>query len=194
MNGPLPSGGTSPVHSVSDAEQRDLGPGLEKTAGEVPTSRREEPLAEGGRRVNFGGVGAPSGSQGSRKPGSGIRGERKKSEKTRRENAVSSAAKVSTKSTPHTTTTSHPITPHTNTKAIFGPAVNFGAPPPTMSQYQKSTTPGSTARPQPAQPATGGSLKIDLADGEPLCEQCTSQWYLCVHVLLVLITTLRVCC
>lgn len=187
---------SSSVRSSGDAvwreREKDPDPGDE--SGQEP-SRKEGPPMGGERHVNFGSVGNSSGSRGGREPQHGVRDDRKRGER-RREGKQDGGKEdltdhplvtvVSSETTSHTITPSHPHTPHTNIKAIFGPPVDFG-PAPSSSKSQKAATTRDTTRTKAPTPPpvpstapapmlssahkTGGrsvsSLqKIDIADGE----------------------------
>ena len=178
----------------SQQERGSSGGGLtdEKGRETVPEgkegmTRREEPPAGSGRHTTVNGT-----SHSGRTAGHGARdvskkrGRRRDEEKDTRERDLKAHPSSTAKITPHTTTSITPShTPHTNTKAIFGPPVNFGvapstsvAPPTSMppkaptpgdSTWTKApttTTPTSSTVPSTAHRSSGRHTMIELPEGE----------------------------
>ena len=104
-------------------------------------------------------------SRTSQKPSSGAGEESTKRDKRRREGGKMKSSATRAAETTHAT-----HTPLTNTKAIFGPPVNFGP----SSQKPTTGTPGISTRtpPRPSSHSTvppaspSSSTKIDLTDGK----------------------------
>lgn len=166
--------GGAPVNGLVPTGLKDLEDGSEEWL-----RGREDPPAGGERHVNFTGSG-PSHSDRKLSPGtrdgSKKRGRRKEGERERRGEDLNPPSTA--KTAPPTTTNITPShTPHTNTKAIFGPPVNFGvstsvppkAPTPGDSTWTKArsttiTTPSSVS--STAHRTSGKTTKIELPEGE----------------------------
>lgn len=166
-------GGGSSGGGLTDEKGRETVP-----EGKEGMTRREEPPAGSGRHTTVNGT-----SHSGRTAGHGARdvskkrGRRRDEEKDTRGRAHPSST---AKTTPHTTTSITPShTPHTNTKAIFGPPVNFGVAPSTSvppkpltpgdSTWTKApttTTPTSSTVPSTAHRSSGRHTMIELPEGE----------------------------
>lgn len=176
---------TSPATSAGAGERRLGEDGLALTdekgretgllEGKEGRRVTEEPPAGNGRLVA---VNDTETSYSGRRPGHGGRDGSKKRERKRRDEEKDGRGKDlkahPSKTAPHTTTNITPShTPCNNTKAIFGPPVNFGvapstsvppkAPPPGDSTWPTTT---SSSVPSTAHRTSGRHAKIELPEGE----------------------------
>lgn len=180
--------GVSTGDGLTDERGRETVP-----EGKEGMTGREEPSAGSGRHATVSGTsqsgrtashGARDGSKkrGRRRDEEDTRGRRRDEEKDTRGRDLKAHRSSTAKATPHTTTSITPShTPHINTKAIFGPPVNFSVAPstsmaPLTSVLPKAPTPADSTwtkaptttipTPSTAHRTSGRHSKIELPEGE----------------------------